>query len=74
MKAAFLTLDSWLPRSANTWHELVARAGDRASLALHVARVRAKVAAGRHDIPVDRIRERYNRSRLNLIQLMPKLA
>jgi predicted ABC-type ATPase len=41
---------------------------------LHLARVRARVARGGHDIPEARIRERYDRSRLNLIALMPRLT
>ena len=41
---------------------------------LHIARVRARVAKGGHDIPESRIRDRYDRSRLNLIQLMPRLT
>jgi predicted ABC-type ATPase len=41
---------------------------------LHIARVRARVAKGGHDIPESKIRERYNRSRTNLIHLLPKLA
>jgi predicted ABC-type ATPase len=41
---------------------------------LHVARVRARVARGGHDIPEAKIRERYERSRENLIRLMPRLA
>lgn len=41
---------------------------------LHVARVRARVAAGGHDIPETRIRERYPQAMLNLIALMPDLA
>jgi predicted ABC-type ATPase len=44
------------------------------SVELHIARVRARVASGGHDIPEAKIRERYDRSRLNLIQLMPKLT
>ncbi len=44
------------------------------SAELHIARVRARVVKGGHDIPEARIRERYDRSRLNLIQLMPKLT
>jgi predicted ABC-type ATPase len=44
------------------------------SAELHIARVRARVAKGGHDIPEDRIRDRYDRSRLNLIQLMPRLT
>jgi predicted ABC-type ATPase len=41
---------------------------------LHVQRVRARVRAGGHDIPEDRIRSRYASSRTNLIKLMPRLA
>jgi predicted ABC-type ATPase len=40
----------------------------------HIARVRARVARGGHDIPEERIRERYARSLLNLLRLMPKLT
>jgi predicted ABC-type ATPase len=45
-----------------------------ASAELHIARVRSRVAHGGHDIPEQRIRERYTRSLLNLIQMLPKLA
>lgn len=41
---------------------------------LHIARVRARVAKGGHDIPEDTIRERYERSRVNLIRLLPRLT
>ena len=41
---------------------------------LHVARVRARVAAGGHDIPEEKIRERYEHSRRNLIRLLPRLT
>ena len=44
------------------------------SVERHIARVRARVEAGGHDIPEERIRERYIRSLLNLIRLMPKLS
>lgn len=43
-------------------------------VALHIARVRERAAAGGHDIPEAKIRERYQRSRENLIRLLPKLA
>jgi predicted ABC-type ATPase len=45
-----------------------------ASPELHIARVRARVARGGHDIPERDIRRRYDASRENLIALMPKLA
>ncbi|HEX3371911.1 MAG TPA: zeta toxin family protein [Candidatus Acidoferrales bacterium] len=41
---------------------------------LHLARVRARVQQGGHDIPEAKIRERYTRSIWNLIQLLPKLT
>jgi predicted ABC-type ATPase len=41
---------------------------------LHFARVRARVEKGGHDVPYERIRERYERSVLNLIRLMPKIT
>lgn len=44
------------------------------SVELHIARVRSRVGGGGHDIPEERIRERYTRSRLNLINLLPKLT
>ncbi len=40
----------------------------------HVARVRARVAAGGHDIPEAKIRERYPAALANLVVLLPKLA
>jgi predicted ABC-type ATPase len=41
---------------------------------LHIARVRSRVLAGGHDIPEAKIRERFEKSRLNLVDLMPKLT
>ena len=41
---------------------------------LHVARVRSRVAQGGHYISEERIRQRYARSILNLIKLLPKLT
>jgi len=41
---------------------------------LHIARVHSRVASGGHDIPEVKIRERYDNSRLNLVNLMPKLT
>ena len=40
----------------------------------HIARVRARVATGGHDIPEGKIRERYDSSRSNLIRLLPELT
>lgn len=41
---------------------------------LHLARVQARVAAGGHDIPEAKIRERWTASIANLIALLPRLA
>lgn len=41
---------------------------------LNIERVRARVAAGGHDIPEDAIRRRYESSRRHLIELLPYLA
>ena len=41
---------------------------------LHIARVRARVTAGGHPIPEEKIRERYSQAQLNLIKLMPHVA
>ena len=40
----------------------------------HMARVASRVAAGGHDIPTDKIRERWIHAPLNLIGLMPHLT
>ncbi|MGH7835846.1 MAG: zeta toxin family protein [Candidatus Binatia bacterium] len=44
------------------------------SPALHVERVRGRVRRGGHDIPVEQIQRRYERSRLNLVELLPRLT
>ena len=41
---------------------------------MHVERVAARVRRGGHPIPEEVIRRRYERSRLNLIQLMPSVT
>ena len=41
---------------------------------LNIARVRSRVQKGGHDIPTEKIRERYDKSRLNLIRLLPNLT
>ena len=41
---------------------------------LHLSRVRARVLRGGHDIPERDIRRRYDASRQNLIELLPRLA
>ncbi len=41
---------------------------------LHIERVAARVRGGGHAIPEETIRQRYDRSRLNLVQLLPSLT
>jgi predicted ABC-type ATPase len=40
----------------------------------HLARVRARVSKGGHDIPEQKIRERYQASRQNLVHLIPRVT
>lgn len=40
----------------------------------HLERVRSRVARGGHPIPEERIRERYDASRRNLVRLLPHLT
>lgn len=44
------------------------------SLQMHIDRVKIRVRHGGHDIPEERIRTRWESSRRNLIELMPRLA
>lgn len=41
---------------------------------LHIERVRQRVARGGHDIPREKIVERYDGGRKNLVRLLPQLA
>jgi predicted ABC-type ATPase len=45
-----------------------------ASPELHLARIRARVDRGGHDIPETDVRRRYDASRHNLIELLPRLT
>jgi predicted ABC-type ATPase len=40
----------------------------------HLRRVAARVATGGHDIPENKIRERWQNSRLNIVRLLPHLT
>ena len=44
------------------------------NVVLHVDRVRQRVARGGHDIPREKIVERYDGGRKNLVRLLPRLA
>jgi predicted ABC-type ATPase len=45
-----------------------------ASPDLHLHRIAERVARGGHDIPAEDVRRRYDRARLNLIHLLPRLT
>jgi len=61
-------------RAAARTHDVMMWFCGLASPEQHIARVKARVAAGGHDIPEAKIRERYVHSLANLIALMPHLA
>jgi len=44
------------------------------SVDLHIARVKARVARGGHDVPTSKIRERYSKSLTNLVTLIGKAS
>lgn len=60
--------------AASATHDVVMIFCGLSSPEQHMARVRARVARGGHDIPEKKIRERWVASRANLIQLLPALA
>lgn len=67
------TIPALLARSA-TRHDVVMIFCGLSSPEQHMARVKSRVAHGGHDIPEQKIRERWTASRANLIALLPYLA
>ena len=65
------TIAQLLEQAARAGHRLHVWFCGLASADLHLRRVRSRVAHGGHDIPEEKIRERWNRSRENLIRLLP---
>jgi len=63
-----------LLREACTRHEVSIWFCGLESVELHLQRVAARVARGGHDIPEGKIRQRFDSSRLNLIELLPHLT
>lgn len=66
------TIPALLAQAADT-HDVAMLFCGLASPEQHIARVRARVAHGGHDIPEARIRERWVASRAHLVELMPRL-
>lgn len=67
------TISDMLAKAAQT-HDIWMLFCGLSSAEQHVERVRLRVASGGHDIPEDKIRERWTGSRANLIKLIPYLA
>ena len=67
------TIAQLLEKAARSGHRLRIWFCGLASADLHLKRVQSRVAHGGHDIPADKIRERWNRSRENLIRLLPRI-
>lgn len=67
------TIPELLARAAET-HDVVMIFCGLSSPEQHIERVRFRVANGGHDIPENKIRERWVGSRANLIKLLPQLA
>lgn len=68
------TLAARLAAAAKRSHDVLVWYCGLATPELHLARVRARVAAGGHDIAEAMVRERWHSSRANLIGLLPHLA
>jgi predicted ABC-type ATPase len=68
------TIPSLLKRAISQGMEVRIWSVGLESAELHIARVRSRVELGGHDIPEAKVRERYARSRTNLIELLPNLA
>jgi predicted ABC-type ATPase len=68
------TIPALLERAAAAGVEIFVWYAGLEGIERHVARVKSRVKKGGHDIPLADIRRRYEKSRLNLIHLLPKLA
>jgi predicted ABC-type ATPase len=67
------TIVQLLDQASRSGHRLHVWFCGLASPDLHLQRVRSRVAHGGHDIPEEKIRERWTRSRENLIRLLPRI-
>ena len=68
------TIPALLAKAASLGIEIHVWYAGLSSPELHIARVRARVRKGGHDIAEADIRRRYEHSRLNLIHMLPKLT
>lgn len=67
------TIARLLEQAAHGGHRLRVWFCGLQSADLHIRRVRSRVAHGGHDIPEEKIRERWRGSRENLIRLLPAI-
>ena len=67
------TIPLLISRAATEGHRVVIWYVGLDSPEAHIGRVRARVQRGGHDIPEDKIRERFDRSIENLITLLPHI-
>lgn len=67
------TIVQLLDQASRSGHRLHVWFCGLASPDLHLQRVRSRVANGGHNIPEEKIRERWTRSRENLIRLLPHI-
>jgi predicted ABC-type ATPase len=67
------TIPRLLGEAAET-HDVVMVFCGLASVEKHIGRVKLRVRYGGHDIPEEKIRQRWESSRHNLIALLPRLA
>ncbi len=68
------TIAALLSQALDAGLEVIVRYVGLDSPERHVARVRARVELGGHDIPESLVRARYTASRVNLIALLPRLT
>lgn len=68
------TIPSLLRRAAARGHEIRVWYVGLASPELHLERIRQRVQKGGHDIPEEKVRQRFDASRANLIRLLPSLT
>jgi predicted ABC-type ATPase len=67
------TIPAMLEQAARGGHRLHVWFCGLESAQLHIKRVKARAARGGHDIPVEKIHQRWRRSRENLIRLLPHI-
>jgi len=67
------TITELLAKASHAGHRVHVWFCGLASPELHIERVRRRVASGGHDIPQEKIHERWRNSRENLIRLLPHI-